>query len=655
MNTSRHTHAVTLSALISIFAVLLSVLPIVKVEAAQRPFPEYELTYQKIEGRKNAAGECEKLENPQISHLTFFGFNAMLNQCEGVRTTIRFHYDGPFEDGQEPTLQFRFGVTWQYRVYGDNTYILKPVENFLYDGEEVSVEQYDPENPAVVDSEGNPQRFKPDDPSSVFEPHHYVFEDVFGEGDEHTIQYDWFLPAEGVTGTMSWGTGSTGDTQGGSIGATANGLWTELPAAMDFRYVLHSEYLASRGFEQDAELQKDLDYGPGLPERQWATSETDIEDTTFELIDCLEQDGQQLADVRDSQPVNEIYPELPYTTETLFHNKSGTAGFAQWPWQFYVYQDGQWDPKKGLRPMNRNAGNFDPYVKDDGSYMSLPYAPTRESVINDIPGYRYVDDDITILPKGKFDLDQPVNSYTYSAAPNVLLRRVGPYTTQHFYLTYKKIPGTFELEKQSVSFGQDGSETREALEGAEFKLYQVVDETKSPCGLEPDLTDTEVVEVCAYQEPTTADELEDMMQNPKDCENKRVRPFPLADTDGSFTTDEEGKFRPEGDPSLEPGDYLVREVSAPGEHLIVNEWIPFTVPLQIEGDTDPVTVYAENYMKPTPPPSESPSESPSVSTPPETPGKPELPVTGVNVLLVGGIAVALFTAGLLLTLVRRRS
>lgn len=657
MNTSRHTHAVTLSALISIFAIVFSVIPTAHVEAAQRPFPKYEMTFEKIEGRKNATGECENLENPEISHLTTSRKNAMLNQCEGVRTKIRFFYNGPFEVGQEPTLQFRYGVTWQYRVDGDNTYILKPVENFLYDGEEVSVEQYDPDNPAVVDSEGNPQRSKPDDPSSSFEPHHYVFEDVFGENEEHTIQYDWFLPADGVTGFMSWGTGSTGDTQGGSIGATANGLWTHLPAAMDFRYVLHSEYLAARGFAQDADLEKDLDYGPGLPERKWATADTGIQDTAFELIECLEKAGQHLADVRDSQPVNEIYSELPYTTETRFENKAGTTGFAQWPWQFFVYQHGHWDPKKGLRDMNRNHSTleFDPYLKADGRYMNLPYAPTLESVKNDIPGYKYVDNDITILPKAYYDLEQPNDSYKFLPGPNVLLRRVGTHATQHFYLTYEKIPGTFELEKQSVSFGQDGSETREALEGAEFKLYQVVDETKSPCGLEPDLTDTEVVEVCAYQEPTTADELEDMMQNPKDCENKRVRPFPLADTDGSFTTDEEGKFRPEGDPSLEPGDYLVREVSAPGEHLIVNEWIPFTVPLQIEGDTDPVTVYAENYMKPTPPPSESPSESPSVSTPPETPGKPELPVTGVNVLLVGGIAVALFTAGLLLTLVRRRS
>ncbi|MDO5720579.1 MAG: SpaA isopeptide-forming pilin-related protein [Actinomycetaceae bacterium] len=591
------------------------------------------MTYQKIEGKKED-GECKNLENPKISHLTYVGFRTMLNQCEGVRTTIRFYYEKPFEEGEEPTLQFRFGVRSYYLVYGDNTKNPKPVENFLYDGKEIQVE--------------------PDGPGVNSDPNLHIFEEVFEEGAEHTMQFDWFLPADAVSGFIEWGTGSTGDTQGGSIGATANRLETQLPAAMDFRYVLHSEYLAARGFEQDEELTKDLDYGPGLPERKWATVETGIEGTTFDLIDCLERDGQQLANVRNSQPVNEIYPELPFDTETRFENKAGTMGFAQWPWQFFVYQDGQWDPKKGLRPMNRNAGNFDPYKKDDGSYMSLPYAPTLKSITNDIPGYEYVDNDITILEKASFDLNQPEGSYNYLPGPNVYLRRVGPHTTQHFYLTYKKIPGTFELEKQSVSFGQDDSQTREALEGAEFKLYQVVDETPSPCGLEPDLTDTEVVEVCAYQEPTTADELEDMMHNPKDCENKRVRPISLAGTDGSFITDEEGKFRPEGDPSLEPGDYLVREVSAPGEHLIVNEWIPFTVPLQTDEVMDPVKVYAENYIEPTPPPSEPPVTPSNPATPPETPGEPELPVTGVNVGIIGAVAVALFAAGLTLTLARRR-
>lgn len=691
-------------------------------QADHRPFPKYEMTFQKLAGTRDpnwSPGDpgdgCIRQPEVPPGHLTHFGFRAMLDHCEGVRTTIRFYLE---EDSPgSPTLQFRFGTTWQYQteeMLSNNDLQLKAVENFLYDGEPVSPEQYDPENPAVVDSEGNLVRMGGD---GLYEPFHYTFEDTFGAGEEHTIQFDSYFPADGDNAALTWGTGSTGDTTGGSIGATANGLWVSPPAKMDFRYVLHSEYLAARGIAQDAELTKDFGL-PGLPERKWATTATGIEDTTFDLLSCLEERGQHLADVATSLPVNQIYGELPYDTPTLFEDKVGTSGFAQWPWQWYVYQDGQWQPKTGLRPMNRNGTAFDPYLNADGSYMELPYKPTVESLILDIPGYDYVDNDITILEKGQFDVNQPANSYKYNPGPNVLLRKVNGANTQHFYYTYRPAPGTFELSKAGVSYTwnddeKNFDEKRQPLEGAEFELYEVVDTKTTPCGLAPDLTNTETVTVCDAKTPSSAEELEDLVTaDPTGCEEKTVRKIVLEGTeatDGTFTTNADGIFSPEGEPSLTPGNYLVREVSAPDEHIILHEWIPFTIPLQVEETTSAVVVQADNYLPPPPPPTPTPTPtttppvptSPTTTppetttvttetTPPETttvtpptvtvplstppstppaitppatppnkpphdPEKPILAITGTNVAKTGAIALLFCVVGLALIRSHRRS
>ncbi|MDO5701482.1 MAG: prealbumin-like fold domain-containing protein, partial [Bowdeniella nasicola] len=639
------------------------------VQADHRPFPKYELTYEKLTGHPTPNGEpgpwgdgcIRDLEAPVVP-LTFFGVSAMLDQCEGVRTTVRFFLE---EDSPgSPTLEFRWGVTWQYQTQeqiGSNDLTLKPVENFTYDGESVSTEQYDPENPAVVDDEGNLVRMS--DGDGWYRPIHYVFEDTFGAGEEHILQFDAYVPLGAERAGMTWGTGSTGDTSGGSIGATANKLKVFPPARMDFRYVLHSEYLAARGFAQDEELTKDYDV-PGLPERKWATADSGIEGTAFELIDCLEANHQHLADVSSSAPVNEIYPELPFDTLTHFEDRVGDFGFALWPWEFYTYQSGLWDPKSGLRLMNRNhdTGEIDPYLKDDGSYMALPYKPTVESLIRDIPGYRYVDNDITMFEKGKFDLESPPKTYNYLTAPNVQLRKVGDERTQHFYYTYEPIPGTFELEKSAVNYvAEDEGFTAMPvpLEGAEFELYEVVDPTTTACGLEPNLDNTETVSVCALKEPTTPAELQEALESePTACEEKTVRKITLEGTDGTFVTDADGRFTPEGDPTLLPGDYLLREISAPGEHLILNEWIPFTIPLQDQEEPEAVQVTADNYLTPPPPETPTPTPTPTptgTETPPESPDDPEMPTTGTNVAIFATLAILLSAAGLALRKASYRS
>lgn len=605
MQIARRTVLAALSAMIATLAVVLSLIGDHPAYAAHRPFPKYELTYQKIIGHKDpnhAPGDpgdgCLRVDDPQLVPLHYFAFSTMLDSCDGIRTTVRWYYDEPFEPDEESTLQFRWGVTWQYWVDGSDELFLKPIENFTYDGEPVSKEQYDPDNPAVLDENGNPKRMG--NGQGMYEPIHWVFESEFGETDEHTMQFDVYMPSDAVGAGMSWGTGSTGDTQGGSIGATAQGIYASLPAKMDFRYVLHSEYLAARGFGQDEVLQKALDYGPGLPERKWATAETGIADSTFELIECLESSDQQLAQVRSSIPINQIYPELPHSTPALFEDAAGNPGFARWPYQFSVYQNGNWDPRKGLRVMNRINGSFAPYYNADGSLMALPYKPHIETLIEDIPGYEYVDNDITVVEKGKFDVDQPEHSLNFLTAPNVLLRTIGQHNTQHFYYTYRPIPGTFELEKSVVSFVQDDESgedraERAPLSGAKFKLFEVVDDQPTACGLTPDLTDTEMVEVCTQSEPMTTAELQQASRNTGTCQSERLRAITLEGTDGTFTTDADGKFTPAGKPALAPGKYVLQEVAAPANHAIVNEWIPFEIPLQAGDDAGVVHVAAANY------------------------------------------------------------
>ncbi|MDO5726868.1 MAG: prealbumin-like fold domain-containing protein [Bowdeniella nasicola] len=583
-------------ALLAALAVVLSIFFTPPSYAAERPFPDWDVTYERIPGTRaegeSASGDgCVRDPNGELTPLTTFAFHAMVNECEGVRTTLKFYYKDGFKPGEEPTLNFRFGATWQYRTADNpNELVLKPLENFLYDGKPVSPEEYDVNNPALRDAEGN-LMYISGDKKGLYEPILHEWEAVFDEEDVHTFQFDMYLPADAQWGAMTWGTGSTGDTAGGSIGATANKLTVGFPAKVDFRYVLHSEYVKARGLQPE-DMEKELDYGKGLPARLIAKSPDDVaeEKSTFELIQCLEDKDQQLAPMRDRLALNEIryrkpYDDvaIPHSSETLFEDKAGTLGLAQWPYQFSVHQDGKWAPKKGLRPMNRSDGKFVPYLDDAGDMLALPYKPTVESLQRQIPGYEYVDNDITIEENGQFNLEQGEHSYKYDAAPNVVLRRVGPYDTQHFYFTYEPILGTFELEKTAVAF--QGDESSDApLANATFKLYEVLgDASAAPravCGQASTDEDVQVVEVCTRPEPKTAAELQHVLGQRGDCVEKRVRPVTLEGTDGTFTTDAQGKFTPEGDRQLAPGDYLLQEIDAPDNHIVLNEWTAFEVPKQ---------------------------------------------------------------------------
>ena len=158
---------------------------------------------------------------------------------------------------------------------------------------------------------------------------------------------------------------------------------------------------------------------------------------------------------------------------------------------------------------------------------------------------------------------------------------------------------------------------------------------------------------------------------PTNCETKRVRKVVLEgfNADGSFTTGEDGTFTPAGKPALEPGDYLLREVSAPQDYKILNEYIPFEVPIQAKKDAEGKLVSAQvsaninvkNYKTPPPPTTEPPTPSstpptsttpPTPSTPP-TPPTPPLPKTGAAVLWTA--TVILLVAGAVLTVARKKN
>ncbi|MDK6486846.1 hypothetical protein QP158_12230, partial [Streptococcus agalactiae] len=77
-------------------------------------------------------------------------------------------------------------------------------------------------------------------------------------------------------------------------------------------------------------------------------------------------------------------------------------------------------------------------------------------------------------------------------------------------------PGTFKLLKQA----EDGT----ALAGAKFELYQLVNDEPSPCGVKPDLTNTEEITVCPVRTPSSPSELQEMLKaDPPDCKTERVR------------------------------------------------------------------------------------------------------------------------------------
>ncbi|WP_216388194.1 Cna B-type domain-containing protein [Arcanobacterium phocae] len=365
---------------------------------------------------------------------------------------------------------------------------------------------------------------------------------------------------------MTIGTGSTGDTEGGSIGAKANGLHVSIPAYADFRYVLDSEYRQALGItdtESDGQPIK-------LPHRPLASWSGELAGSTYTTIACLEDSSQFLSPVLASQKTAEIYPELAKkypniaasTDEVQVADGSGSYGLGRWPYEFSLRQPGTWASASGLRPMNYDsaAGQFLDYED-----KNLPYKPTFESVKKEIPGYTYVDNDLPVEEKGVFDSMGSGGIPLFKPAPNIKLsyhKQVG-YETQHLYFTYKKNPGTFRVEKTNP----DGV----PIAGAKFALYKVVDNTPSACGVVTEVPpDVEDIKVCDATDPQACAELTAQQVVLDDFET----------SDGTFVTGVDGTYMPAGEPSLEPGRYVVKELSMPEPYLISRQYTVFEIPIQ---------------------------------------------------------------------------
>ncbi|WP_211080635.1 Cna B-type domain-containing protein [Arcanobacterium buesumense] len=558
------------------------------VNAANRPFPKYTLSYQWIHGQVDPQWQpgggdgdgCLRLDNPQITPLSTFAFRTVINPCDGIRTTMHWFYDQDQQAGDNvaPTNQFRLGVTWQYtRRDTNDPYTWKPVENMMLDGQPIDRDLYDPadQESVVVKKSNGDWSHVPDRPSGFFEPKHVVFDDLFEFNEEHTFVWDAYLPVFGDGGGMTIGTGSTGDTQGGSIGAKANGLYVSIPAYADFRYVLDSEYRQALGIDQldaDGNALK-------LPHRPLARWSGPLEGSTYTTIQCLESQEQFLAPVLAGQKSADIYPDLAEkypsiaqsSGEVQIADGAGSFGLGRWPYEFSMRQPGTWASASGLRVMNYDSAtnSFLDYGDKD-----LPYKPTFESVKKDIPGYTYVDNDLPVEEDGIFDSMNSGGIPQFKSAPNIKLsyhKTVG-LETQYLYFTYKKNPGTFRVEKTDP----DGA----PIAGAKFALYQVVDDSTTACGRVPDMTGAEEIEVC---DGTDAQQ----------CEQVNVRQIKLDDfdpQDGTFVTDNDGIFTPAGEPSLTPGRYLVKEISVPEPYVISHPYTAFDIPIQAGKNDDGVLV-----------------------------------------------------------------
>ena len=255
MSQAQRKHMFLPSVLLCILALVgSSVTATLPASAATRPFPEYELSYEWIHGTPDpnydpnapVGDGCLRDPNAKVTPLSHFGFRASINPCDGVRTTIRFYLE--LKEGEEPTNEFRFGATWQYTDISNsdsNAYIWKPLENFTFDGQPVSKDVLDIDSleQVVVHKDGQPVRMKKG--KGFYEPRHIVYLNQFGTPgkiEEHTFQFDGYLPINGDWAGLSWGTGSTGDTQGGRIGTKANGLTVTFQSGADFRYVKDSDY-----------------------------------------------------------------------------------------------------------------------------------------------------------------------------------------------------------------------------------------------------------------------------------------------------------------------------------------------------------------------------------------------------------------------------
>ncbi|MDO5025119.1 MAG: prealbumin-like fold domain-containing protein [Trueperella sp.] len=640
---SKQVLTLLLSALFSIAAILAAQYVSVPAQAAERPFPDYDLEFEWIHGevdpnwKPGDPGDgCLRSANPEITHLYTYGFGSKIHPCDGVRTTMTFNYN-EVNPAMPPTLQFRLGVTWQYTKRSDNNpYIWKPVENFMMDGQLVDPAKYDTlnqEDVVVKRPDGTWQHLGNNNPRDFFEPVHVVFDDEFYNDEVHTFRWDAYLPADGDFAGMTIGTGSTGDTEGGSIGVKANGLKVGISAYADYRYVLDSEYRAARNIADPTVKIKNR------PLAYWGG---ELAGSTYTTIQCLEQPNQHLAPVMREQNITEIYPELvgvvanPGNTE--FESSSGDFALAYYPYEFFVGQVGNWADLTGLKLMNWDKATETFYSHGD---KNIPYKPTLESVKREIPGYTYVDNDIPIDPEGKLEMP----GYRKTAAPNFELsyHKTMGVDTQHMYFTYKPNPGSFELTKTDA--------TGAPLPGARFELYQLVEDVATPCGVAPDLTDTVQLEVCEVRTPANTDELRDMLASaPTQCAPKTLRKVVLDGfaTDGTFTTGDDGKFTPQGEPALLPGNYFVREVAAPAGYEILNEFLPLEVPVQAAKDKSgqlvsaavPGKVVVNNFQTP-PPPDE-----------PEDPNEPDLPPTGMTP--VWPAAIVLLGLGTAVLLLKRK-
>ncbi len=575
---------------------------------AQTSFPKYEMTFQRLVGSIKD-GKCVIPDNPEVTYLRTFAFHATLFPCDGLRTTVRFRSSG--NSHLYPTNQFRFGATWQYykRGEGPKNYHWTPFQTFLYDGKpaEEKLPSFNRNSieSMVVHKNGVPQRIggREDD---FWEPFHHVFEDTFADGEEHTFQFDAWVPIDAVQAGLSWGTGSTGDGNP-AIGATANGLYIDYNkypmAGADFRFVKDADY---REFVKDP-VAKDKP----LPGRNDDLKlKLPDENSTFETIRCLED--RQLAPFRDRITTKEIYPELPYSTEIPFREEYVELGMAAWPYQ--VSQTGRvpgnFDHFTWLRPFNY-VGPSDKYVHRHGfrSYeeeidqrdgtpwkgrANFPFRPSVESIARTIPGYAYRDNNLPIID-AKYgpavDLENPSlpGSLTnYIAGKNFWYDiHSSGLDTQHFYYTYEPSLTSFKLIKSDAV-------TKKQLPEAQFQLYKEPD-------MKEYLPEKDGGYACKKKDLPKLLDLKVCQDDsdPKTCTTKKVISVavPGGNEDGTFTTGADGTFTPNTAKWMEAGTYYAQELKTPAGYYAKSSVTEFKVSPEDATEAQIPAVKVSNFPK----------------------------------------------------------
>lgn len=575
---------------------------------AQSSFPDYEMTFERLEGGGIKDGKCVIPDNPKTSHLTTFAFEANLRPCEGMRTTVRFYSTG--NSHLYPTKQFRFGATWQYFKKGESAKDYKwiPFHTFLYDGKpaEEKLPSFDrnSEKSMVVHHNGVPQRIG-DSEDSFWEPVHHIFEDTFADGQEHTFQFDAWVPADAVQAGLSWGTGSTGDGNP-AIGATANGLtiyFNNYPmAGADFRFVKDADY---REFVKNP-VAKDKPLPGRDDSRKLALPD---ESSTFETIRCLED--RQLAPLRDRITAKEIYPELPYTTEIPFREEYVELGMAAWPYQFSMTGrvPGKFAAPSNVRPFYHD-GPSDKYFHRHGfrnyeeekdkngkpwkGRANFAYRPSVESIVRDITGYSYKDNNLPVIA-AKYapavDLENPADSRgipNYTAGKNFWYDvHSSGLDTQHFYYTYEPSLTSFKLIKSDAV-------TKKQLPNAQFQLYK-----------EPDMKEYLPEKDGGYAcKKKDLPELLDLKvcqddSDPKTCTTKKVISVavPGGNEDGTFTTGTDGTFTPNRAKWMEAGTYYAQEIKTPAGYYAKSSVTEFKISPEDATEAQIPAVKVSNFSK----------------------------------------------------------